>query len=232
MLRRDHRILPNVSSARACNETSFMSQGFGDHRPVDFGGCEIVHDARSMLDQLHFTTCTSRSRPISRQAKASNDTQQSRGARSQGAQIIANHRAWRACDSGKVRLSEEEADALPTWNAYRDMIFEDDLHTTLNEANTNAKFVLPHHFQQLRFTNKKKPGRLAQHRRIPRLDFGDKICLGNNSGNFFISQSCAICLNRYAEQELLTQLPCQHEFHSSCISEWLKSRPHCPVCRR
>eukprot|EP01029_Cantina_marsupialis_P000154 TRINITY_DN10149_c0_g1_i1.p1 TRINITY_DN10149_c0_g1~~TRINITY_DN10149_c0_g1_i1.p1 ORF type:complete len:536 (-),score=118.49 TRINITY_DN10149_c0_g1_i1:341-1948(-) len=44
--------------------------------------------------------------------------------------------------------------------------------------------------------------------------------------------SCVICLEVYKEEELLTQLPCNHNFHTKCIGEWLEEHMECPMCKR
>uniref|UniRef100_A0A7N0V0P1 RING-type domain-containing protein n=1 Tax=Kalanchoe fedtschenkoi TaxID=63787 RepID=A0A7N0V0P1_KALFE len=43
---------------------------------------------------------------------------------------------------------------------------------------------------------------------------------------------CAICLGMYLGKEVLRIMPqCGHDFHLSCIDEWLMKNPTCPVCR-
>jgi Ring finger domain len=43
---------------------------------------------------------------------------------------------------------------------------------------------------------------------------------------------CVICLDQFAVGELLKQLPCNHCFHSACISQWLAERSTCPICQQ
>lgn len=44
---------------------------------------------------------------------------------------------------------------------------------------------------------------------------------------------CPICLEDFAEGELITALACDknHAFHPNCIDKWLSSQSTCPVCR-
>ena len=43
---------------------------------------------------------------------------------------------------------------------------------------------------------------------------------------------CTFCLEEYDAGNMVKQLPCQHIFHSPCLSAWLKSHNTCPLCRR
>ncbi|KAI3687255.1 hypothetical protein L1987_80949 [Smallanthus sonchifolius] len=43
---------------------------------------------------------------------------------------------------------------------------------------------------------------------------------------------CCICLVEYEDGDEVRVLPCHHEFHKTCIDEWLKNVHRiCPVCR-
>lgn len=45
-------------------------------------------------------------------------------------------------------------------------------------------------------------------------------------------ETCAICLEDYKDAEILRVLPCQHDFHVSCVDSWLtKWGTFCPVCK-
>nr|XP_011462255.1 PREDICTED: receptor homology region, transmembrane domain- and RING domain-containing protein 1 [Fragaria vesca subsp. vesca] len=51
-------------------------------------------------------------------------------------------------------------------------------------------------------------------------------------GECHSEETCAICLENYKDGEILKVLPCQHEFHSSCVDSWLtKWGSCCPVCK-
>ncbi|KAF7050288.1 hypothetical protein CFC21_058675 [Triticum aestivum] len=44
--------------------------------------------------------------------------------------------------------------------------------------------------------------------------------------------TCSVCLAEYADGDELRWLPgCRHAFHRSCVDEWLRRRPSCPLCR-
>ena len=58
----------------------------------------------------------------------------------------------------------------------------------------------------------------------------------NNTSNLIVvlpesNEICSICLQIFSENEILSQLPCQHKFHNSCINSWLNNNQSCPLCR-
>ncbi|GKV29005.1 hypothetical protein SLEP1_g37988 [Rubroshorea leprosula] len=42
---------------------------------------------------------------------------------------------------------------------------------------------------------------------------------------------CCICLSQYLEGAELHILPCNHHFHSQCVSKWLRINATCPLCK-
>jgi hypothetical protein len=48
----------------------------------------------------------------------------------------------------------------------------------------------------------------------------------------FYSDRCVVCLMDFEEEEEITHLPCQHYFHSLCITKWLQLRDACPLCQK
>lgn len=44
--------------------------------------------------------------------------------------------------------------------------------------------------------------------------------------------SCAVCLDEFAEEQHVRQLPCGHRFHAPCIDQWLARSTRCPLCSR
>ena len=44
-------------------------------------------------------------------------------------------------------------------------------------------------------------------------------------------EKCSVCLVEYMESEIVSLLPCSHQFHEDCIKYWLKDQDTCPLCR-
>lgn len=42
---------------------------------------------------------------------------------------------------------------------------------------------------------------------------------------------CCICLAKYANNDELRELPCNHFFHKDCVDKWLKMNATCPLCK-
>jgi len=43
---------------------------------------------------------------------------------------------------------------------------------------------------------------------------------------------CSICLETYRSGQEVSILSCSHEYHSSCIKEWMIKNRSCPMCRK
>lgn len=46
------------------------------------------------------------------------------------------------------------------------------------------------------------------------------------------SKSCVVCMAEYLEEDTLIKLPCEHHFHAKCVTDWLRNRATCPICRK
>ncbi len=60
----------------------------------------------------------------------------------------------------------------------------------------------------------------------------------NSFPNFTITRQqvdegrkCAICLEMFQQNQVVTQLPCGDYFHPACIRRWLSEHNSCPYCR-
>jgi len=42
---------------------------------------------------------------------------------------------------------------------------------------------------------------------------------------------CAICQDEFEERMMVSNMPCDHLFHKSCLEYWLKINGNCPTCR-
>ncbi|KAL2611328.1 hypothetical protein R1flu_023020 [Riccia fluitans] len=62
---------------------------------------------------------------------------------------------------------------------------------------------------------------------LPLVIFSSESFLGMN-----LDSECAVCLSPFEVREELRLLPnCKHMFHPSCVDNWLRSHPTCPLCR-
>uniref|UniRef100_A0ACD5UEF0 Uncharacterized protein n=2 Tax=Avena sativa TaxID=4498 RepID=A0ACD5UEF0_AVESA len=43
---------------------------------------------------------------------------------------------------------------------------------------------------------------------------------------------CVICCMAYKSRDKLTTLPCEHQYHQTCVAKWLKINKVCPVCNK
>ena len=46
-----------------------------------------------------------------------------------------------------------------------------------------------------------------------------------------LTNECTICLEEFSPRQICITLPCDHKFHSHCITEWLHKDLTCPNCR-
>ena len=48
----------------------------------------------------------------------------------------------------------------------------------------------------------------------------------------FVSESCVICLENFDNINNVSSLPCGHQFHTKCITEWMLKSKTCPLCKK
>ncbi|XP_071955404.1 uncharacterized protein [Antedon mediterranea] len=45
------------------------------------------------------------------------------------------------------------------------------------------------------------------------------------------NKACSICMADYETGDNLRKLPCFHDYHDTCVDQWLVKNPACPICR-
>nr|XP_043617050.1 E3 ubiquitin ligase BIG BROTHER-related-like [Erigeron canadensis] len=45
-------------------------------------------------------------------------------------------------------------------------------------------------------------------------------------------ESCVVCQMDFNFGDRLITLPCSHQYHTKCITDWLKLRKNCPICQK
>ncbi|XP_038695663.1 E3 ubiquitin ligase BIG BROTHER-related-like isoform X2 [Tripterygium wilfordii] len=56
-------------------------------------------------------------------------------------------------------------------------------------------------------------------------------CLSVDQNNRVdVVDRCVVCQVEFEEGEALVGLPCEHPFHSDCITKWLQIKKVCPIC--
>merc|ERR1719158_115666 len=43
---------------------------------------------------------------------------------------------------------------------------------------------------------------------------------------------CMICMELFADGDMLRTLPCLHRYHRQCVDQWLNRASTCPICKR
>merc|ERR1712038_394061 len=43
--------------------------------------------------------------------------------------------------------------------------------------------------------------------------------------------TCAACIENYRVEDIVRILPCKHQFHKTCIDQWLLEKRTCPMCK-
>eukprot|EP00188_Purpureofilum_apyrenoidigerum_P005173 Plantae.Rhodophyta-Purpureofilum_apyrenoidigerum.ctg64703.p1 GENE.Plantae.Rhodophyta-Purpureofilum_apyrenoidigerum.ctg64703~~Plantae.Rhodophyta-Purpureofilum_apyrenoidigerum.ctg64703.p1 ORF type:complete len:295 (-),score=32.57 Plantae.Rhodophyta-Purpureofilum_apyrenoidigerum.ctg64703:335-1219(-) len=43
--------------------------------------------------------------------------------------------------------------------------------------------------------------------------------------------TCVICVESYDQGDELFELPCKHQYHQACVTQWLLKHNTCPICR-
>lgn len=52
-----------------------------------------------------------------------------------------------------------------------------------------------------------------------------------NDASHIAADQCCICISNVKSGETIRELPCNHQFHSACIGQWLRRSRECPLCK-
>jgi hypothetical protein len=70
---------------------------------------------------------------------------------------------------------------------------------------------------------------------VPSLDDEALKNLKKYKSDKVLDENCSICMSKMGDnqEEELCKLPCEHDFHVSCIEPYLKEYNYkCPICRK
>ena len=59
------------------------------------------------------------------------------------------------------------------------------------------------------------------------IDQIDTINYDIDNTTFF---QCGICMDTFNQGEKVKRLPCEHIFHTDCMSQWIQTKNNCPFC--
>lgn len=54
----------------------------------------------------------------------------------------------------------------------------------------------------------------------------------DSEDNEALDSDCLICMDEFVVNDEVIRMSCRHFFHHKCISEWLKDKSSCPLCRQ
>lgn len=59
-----------------------------------------------------------------------------------------------------------------------------------------------------------------------------KVKLVNQESPLLEDDICSICIEPIEVGDIITITLCEHQYHNTCIRQWLKYSMICPLCRR
>lgn len=70
--------------------------------------------------------------------------------------------------------------------------------------------------------------------KLPELQVRDADAEGeplDNEACIRAEEACPVCHEEFVAAEKVTEMPCSHCFHRSCLMRWLEKQNTCPLCR-
>jgi len=58
-----------------------------------------------------------------------------------------------------------------------------------------------------------------------------KMTLDSDNLSDMLVSECSVCLEDFSIGDKVIVLPCYHNFHETCIREWISNHGNCPLCR-
>ncbi|TNV72468.1 hypothetical protein FGO68_gene1360 [Halteria grandinella] len=69
----------------------------------------------------------------------------------------------------------------------------------------------------------------------PQIAKDEKLIVRNIKTEKYVAkeepEACTICQQEFKDSENVSNLSCNHLFHSQCVRKWLEQKSICPVCR-
>ena len=98
-----------------------------------------------------------------------------------------------------------------------------DLHVPLNEQyNIDGEVLITlMGLYNIQYTVQRNARRVAERT----LKITPSTMVMNND-----ESSCAICIDKFERGASVIRLNCNHTFHHTCLSEWIKYKSTCPMC--
>jgi hypothetical protein len=141
---------------------------------------------------------------------------------------IRNHpNAWTSIfDNHSLNRMRSIVNELFAVHNELDVIYEDNIMNALFEVDNEGYAIYEDHIMEIvqresldyYKTQEKKPG--------------VKMCIPESfAADHHKDYSCTICVSSFNIGEKITELECKHVLHTECISEWVKYKAECPLCR-
>ena len=125
----------------------------------------------------------------------------------------------------RMKINAEKYKSRPSRNIKSSLEFQSS-GELFKKAVNNEKKQLHQNPQDSNNNNKFKSYLPDFARHLPRSIY--RVYQFNNKN---MDKECEICLGNFIIGEEILTLPCFHFFHCNCISNWLRNKEECPICK-